>query len=223
MRFSKFTLPFNRMAGVAAALMILPVAVACDQPADDMAEAPGDMTEEPMADSGTIVDVAINSGSFDTLVAAVQAAGLEGALSAEGPYTVFAPTDDAFAALEAANPGTLDMLLSPGNEGALTEILAYHVVAGAVTSDQIQTGTVSTIGDGALSLVSDGTGVTVNDANVISADILTSNGVIHAIDTVLLPPSEPEDATEEMPEEMPEAMPEAMPEEMPEEMTEETP
>ncbi|MEM8504535.1 MAG: fasciclin domain-containing protein [Cyanobacteria bacterium P01_D01_bin.1] len=223
MRFSKFTLPFNRLAGVAAALMILPIAVACDQPADETAEAPGDMTEEPMADSGTIVDVAVNSGSFDTLVAAVQAAGLEGALSNEGPYTVFAPTDEAFAALEASNPGTLDMLLSPGNEGVLTEILAYHVVSGAVTSDQIETGTVSTIGDGALSLVADGTGVMVNDANVISADILTSNGVIHAIDTVLLPPSAAEEPTDTTPEAMPEEMPGEMPEAMPEEMPEETP
>lgn len=216
MRFSKFNMSFNRVAGLAAALMILPVAVACDTQPDETAQMPDEMTEEPMADSGTIVDVAVNSGSFDTLVAAVQAAGLEGALSNEGPYTVFAPTDEAFAALEASAPGTLDMLLSPGNEGKLTEILAYHVVSDTITSDQIETGTVATISDGALSIVADDTGVMVNGANVISADILTSNGVIHAIDTVLLPPAA-EEGTEMPTEDIPaEEMPtEEMPAETP--------
>lgn len=201
MRFSKFTLPFNRLAGVAAALMILPIAVACDTPEDDMAQDTGEMIEEPMADSGTIVDVAVDSGSFDTLVAAVQAAGLEGALSAEGPYTVFAPTDEAFAALP---PETLEQLLLPENRGALTQVLAYHVVPGTITSDQIETGSVASLEESELSLVTGDTGVTVNGANVVGADILTSNGVIHAIDTVLLPPSLAGAPAEEMPvEEIP--------------------
>ncbi|MGB3789259.1 MAG: fasciclin domain-containing protein [Phormidesmis sp.] len=228
MRFSKLTMPFNRLAGLAAALLILPVAVACDQPSsNETAEAPGEMTEEPMADSaagsGTILEVAVDSGSFDTLIAAVEAAGLEGALSSEGPYTVFAPTDEAFAALP---PGTLEELLLPENKGVLTQVLAYHVVPGTITSDQIETGTVASVEEEELALVSDGTGVTVNGANVVGADMLTSNGVIHAIDAVLLPPSlaAGEAPSEDVPAEaMPEKMPEAMPEAMPEEMPTETP
>lgn len=204
MRFSNSTMPFNRLAGLAAALMILPVAIACDTQPTDTAQ-DGEMTEESVAIdetvAGTIVDVAVSSGSFDTLVAAVQAAGLEGALSSKGPYTVFAPTDEAFAALP---PGTLEQLLLPENKGALTQVLAYHVVPGSITSDQIETGIVSSVEDGELSLVADDTGVTVNGANVVGADILTSNGVIHAIDAVLLPPSLTGEPTEEMPaEEMP--------------------
>ncbi len=217
MRFSRLTMPFNRLAGLAAALMILPIAVACDQPSsDEMSEAPGEMSEEPVAgaeaaEGGTILEVATDSGSFGTLIAAVQAAGLESALSSEGPYTVFAPTDEAFAALP---PGTLDQLLLPENKGVLTQVLAYHVVPGTITSDQIETGTVASVEEGELALVSDGTGVTVNGANVIGADMLTSNGVIHAIDAVLLPPSL---AAEETPSEgLPaEVMPEEMPAETP--------
>ena len=200
MRFSKSTMPFNRLAGLAAALMILPVAVACDNQSEDVAETPGEISE-PMADSaaesGTILDVAVDSGSFNTLIAAVEAAGLEGALSSEGPYTVFAPTDEAFAALP---PGTLDQLLLPENKGVLTQVLAYHVVPGVITAEQIETGNVTTVEEEELALVSDGTNVTVNGANVIEADLLTSNGVIHAIDTVLLPPSL---AAAETPENMP--------------------
>ncbi|WP_228024863.1 fasciclin domain-containing protein [cf. Phormidesmis sp. LEGE 11477] len=190
MRFSKLTVPFNRLAILAAALMILPVAVACDTPSDEVSEAPTEMPDAPVsgteATDGTIVDVAVDSGSFSTLIAAVQAAGLEEALSSEGPFTVFAPTDEAFDALP---PGALDELLLPENKGALTQVLAYHVVPGAITSDQIQTGTVTSIEESDLDLVADDMGVTVNGANVVSPDMVTSNGVIHAIDAVLLPPS----------------------------------
>ncbi len=218
MRFSKLTMPFNRLAGLAAALIILPVAIACDQPASEVSELPDDMSAETTADTagnGTILEAAVDSGSFNTLISAVQAAGLESVFSSEGPYTVFAPTDEAFAALP---PGALDQLLLPENKGVLTQVLAYHVVPGAITTEQIETGPVVSVEEGALSLVSDTTGVTVNGANVVDADILTSNGVIHAIDAVLLPPSL---AIEETPAgdmpagDMPEKMPEVMPEEMP--------
>ncbi len=200
MRFSSLN-PFkknsSKFAGLAAALMILPVAVACDtqsanvatDPAPDTtAEVP--TTEAPMADSATtgetIVDVAAADGSFTTLVAAVQSAGLADTLSSEGPYTVFAPTDEAFAALPA---GTVDRLLLPENQEILTQILTYHVVAGEVPSSDVETGTVATVEGSDLDVVADQGGVTVNNATVIQPDVVASNGVIHVIDSVLLPPT----------------------------------
>lgn len=202
MRFSKLTVPFNRLAGVAAALMILPIAVACDTPSGDVAEAPAEMPEASVTETeadGTIVDIASDSGSFSTLITAVKAAGLEEALSSEGPFTVFAPTNEAF---EALPPGALDQLLLPENKGALTQVLAYHVIPGAITSDQIETGTVTSIEESDLALVADDMGITVNGANVVGPDMVTSNGVIHAIDAVLLPPSlTGEPPAEEMPTE----------------------
>jgi len=137
-----------------------------------------------------IVDIAASNGNFNTLVAAVQAAGLEDTLRGEGPFTVFAPTDDAFAALPA---GTVETLLLPENKDQLVSILTYHVLPGAVQSGDVL-GTVTNVAtvNGATVRV-DGTGgklgpaVKVNDANVTAADILASNGVIHVIDKVLLP------------------------------------
>jgi len=137
------------------------------------------------ATADDIVDTAIAAGDFNTLVFAVQAAGLLDTLKGEGPFTVFAPTDAAFAALP---EGTVDSLLQPGNLDQLAAILTYHVVAGKVMSADIagQTLSVETVHGGSLSV--DATdGVTVNGANVIVADIETSNGVIHVIDAVVLP------------------------------------
>jgi len=139
---------------------------------------------------GDIVDIAAGDGNFTTLVAAVQAAGLEDTLRSSGPFTVFAPTDAAFAALPA---GTVESLLLPENKDQLVSILTYHVLPGAVTSDQVlgQRLNVATVQGQTVAV--DGTGsklgasVKVNDANVIIADILATNGVIHAIDKVLLP------------------------------------
>lgn len=137
-------------------------------------------------DMGTpdIVDTAIGAGSFNTLVAAVQAAGLESTLRGDGPFTVFAPTDAAFAALPA---GTVEALLA--DPEALAAILTYHVVPGAVTSDQLagQRLDVATVNGGSLHI--DGTnGVVINgNTTVTTANIIASNGVIHVIDTVLLP------------------------------------
>ena len=138
------------------------------------------------ADGGDdIVAIASGNDDFSTLVAAVSAAGLVETLQGPGPFTVFAPTNDAFAALPA---GTVEGLLQPENQDQLVSILTYHVVPGNVTSDQLagQQLNVATVQGQTVSI--DGTsGVTVNGANVVAADIAASNGVIHVIDTVLLP------------------------------------
>ncbi|MBN2119259.1 MAG: fasciclin domain-containing protein [Anaerolineales bacterium] len=134
-----------------------------------------------------IVDTAISDGRFTTLVAAVQAAGLAETLKGEGPFTVFAPTDDAFAALP---EGTLDSLLLPENKQQLTDILLYHVVSGKVMASDVVnlTSAPTVLGKDATVKVEDGK-VFLNDTvQVIITDIETSNGVIHVIDAVLLPP-----------------------------------
>ncbi|HYN34062.1 MAG TPA: fasciclin domain-containing protein [Ilumatobacteraceae bacterium] len=147
-----------------------------------MAETTEAMAEEP----GTIVDVAVAAGTFNTLVAAVGAAELVDALSGEGPLTVFAPTDDAFAALPA---GLVDCLLLPENKETLTTILTYHVVEGAVMSTDLTDGPVPTL-QGEEITVDLTDGVTLNDSvTVVAADVAASNGVIHVIDGVLLPPT----------------------------------
>jgi len=137
-----------------------------------------------------IVEIASSDPNFSTLVAAVSAAGLVDTLSGPGPFTVFAPTNAAFDALPA---GTVESLLLPENKDTLTSILTYHVVPGSITSDQligtrqnvatVQGGTVNV--NGIQSKLN--SGVRVNDANVTTADIIASNGVIHVIDKVLLP------------------------------------
>jgi uncharacterized surface protein with fasciclin (FAS1) repeats len=156
-------------------------------------EAPDDtgMTDDT-AEMADIVDTAVEAGDFTTLVAAVQAAGLEETLRGEGPYTVFAPTDDAFAALP---EGTVDTLLEDPT-GDLTDILTYHVVEGAVMAEDVvgldgqevttvngATFTVNVGDDGSVSL----TDAAGNEVNVVTTDIETSNGVIHVIDAVLMP------------------------------------
>ncbi len=131
-----------------------------------------------------IVDTAVAAGSFNTLVAAVKAAGLVDTLKGEGPFTVFAPTDEAFAKLPA---GTIEMLLKPENKDKLVKILTYHVVSGQVTSAQVvKLKEAKTVQGGKLK-INARQGVLINNANVVKADVMTSNGVIHVIDTVLLP------------------------------------
>jgi uncharacterized surface protein with fasciclin (FAS1) repeats len=133
-----------------------------------------------------IVDTAISAGSFNTLVAAVQAAELVEALKAAGPYTVFAPTDEAFAALPA---GTVENLLKPENQAQLQAVLLYHVVSGKIMAADIGSGAQpATLQGATIDVVGSASGVTVNGANVVSADVVTSNGVIHVIDAVILPP-----------------------------------
>ncbi|MCU4651483.1 fasciclin domain-containing protein [Roseibacterium sp. SDUM158016] len=132
----------------------------------------------------TIVETAVEAGTFTTLVAAVEAAGLVETLSGEGPFTVFAPTDEAFAALP---EGTVEGLLA--DPEALAAILTYHVVPGAVMSGDLSDGMMATTVNGAdITISIDGGTVMVNDATVVAADIEASNGVIHVIDSVILPP-----------------------------------
>jgi uncharacterized surface protein with fasciclin (FAS1) repeats len=132
-----------------------------------------------------IVDTAVGAGSFKTLVAAVQAAGLVDTLKGDGPFTVFAPTDEAFAKLP---EGTIASLLKPENKDQLVAILTYHVVAGKVlAADVVKISSVKTVNGGSATVkVTDG-GDLINDAKVVATDIETSNGVIHVIDSVLLP------------------------------------
>ena len=132
-----------------------------------------------------IVETAVSNGSFNTLVAAVKAAGLVETLSGTGPFTVFAPVDAAFAALPA---GTVDTLVKPESKETLTGILTYHVVAGKVMSSDLTDGmTATTVNGQTLTIhLTDGK-VMVNGAEVIIADVDTDNGVIHAINSVLMP------------------------------------
>ncbi|MFI0431690.1 MAG: fasciclin domain-containing protein [Candidatus Nanopelagicales bacterium] len=136
------------------------------------------------AAAGDIVAVASANPTTTTLVTALDAAGLVTALQAPGPFTVFAPTDDAFAALPA---GVLDKLVQPANKDALTKILTYHVVNGEYPSSAVKDGQVPTL-EGQNLTISTANGVTVNGATVTTADVEASNGVIHLINQVLLPP-----------------------------------
>jgi uncharacterized surface protein with fasciclin (FAS1) repeats len=136
------------------------------------------------ADQPTVVAIAAGNADFSTLVAAVKAAGLAETLSGKGPFTVFAPTNEAFAKLPA---GTVDSLLKPENKAKLASILTYHVVAAKVMAADVKTSKVKTVQGGELDvLVKDGA-VTVDGAMVVKTDIVGSNGVIHVIDAVVLP------------------------------------
>jgi uncharacterized surface protein with fasciclin (FAS1) repeats len=132
-----------------------------------------------------IVDTAIGAGDFTTLTAALSAAGLVETLKGEGPFTVFAPTDTAFSKLPA---GTVENLLKPENIDQLTAILTYHVVSGAVpAADVVKLNKATTMNGKDLAITVEGTTVMVNDAHVVATDIMTSNGVIHVVDSVILP------------------------------------
>ena len=178
------------VVAVAAALTLS----ACSSSSDEAttAESSAAVEESAIAEAdemvgetspGTIVEVASANPDFSTLVAAVSAAGLVETLSGEGPFTVFAPTNEAFAALPA---GVLDALLLPENKDALVKILTYHVVPGTVLAADITDGDVATV-EGQNVTLSTANGVTVNGATVITADVLADNGVIHVIDAVLVP------------------------------------
>ncbi|WGV99078.1 fasciclin domain-containing protein [Vibrio sp. YMD68] len=132
-----------------------------------------------------IVDVAVGNGSFNTLVAAVKAAGLVDTLKGDGPFTVLAPTDEAFAKLP---EGTVAMLLEPENKDKLVAVLTYHVIAGKVmAADVVKLDSATTV-QGQTVMIKESYGkVMINNANVVATDVKASNGVIHVIDTVLLP------------------------------------
>ena len=133
-----------------------------------------------------IVDTAVSAGQFKTLATALSSAGLVETLKGPGPFTVFAPTDAAFAKLPA---GTVENLLKPENKDQLVAILTYHVVAGNVkAADVVKLTQAKTVNGKMIAVKTSGKGVMINDANVTKADITASNGVIHVIDTVILPP-----------------------------------
>jgi len=138
------------------------------------------------ATSQDIVDTAVGAGQFKTLAAALKAADLVGTLKGHGPFTVFAPTDAAFSKLPA---GTVESLLKPENKEKLTAILTYHVLPGAVKAEQVTKLDEAKTVNGAMVKVSTNQGkVMINDATVVTPDITASNGVIHVIDKVILPP-----------------------------------
>jgi uncharacterized surface protein with fasciclin (FAS1) repeats len=139
-----------------------------------------------LAQQKDIVDTAVAAGSFTTLAKALAAADLVSTLKGPGPYTVFAPTDEAFAKLPS---GTLDELLKPENKAKLRRILTYHVVAGKVTAaDVAKVSSAKAVSGDTLHITVDGGTVMANQARVVKTDIVASNGVIHVIDTVMLPP-----------------------------------
>ncbi|NDB05791.1 MAG: fasciclin domain-containing protein [Acidimicrobiia bacterium] len=180
---------------LAIALAATALLVACGSDDDDTAttEAPATSeapsTEAPMGTEAPaaedIVAIASANEDFSTLVAAVSAAGLVETLQGEGPFTVFAPTNAAFDALPA---GLVDKLLMPENKDVLVKILTYHVVSGAIMAADVTAGDVASVEGGMIAVTTNDGGVQVNGASVVSADIVASNGVIHVIDAVILPP-----------------------------------
>jgi uncharacterized surface protein with fasciclin (FAS1) repeats len=209
---------WKRLSTVLAASLLLATVAACqngkgtpDDQSDEMAKASQEMDKKKKSGEkkwdeekkkaeetakkemdkakkgGTIVEVAAKAGDFNTLVSAIKAAGLVDTLSGDGPFTVFAPTDAAFKKLP---EGTLDSLLKPANKGKLQSILTYHVLSGKVMAADVEPGMVSTVeGSDAELAVSDGS-VTYAGATVTKTDIKASNGVIHVIDTVVMPPKD---------------------------------
>ncbi|MBD1999503.1 fasciclin domain-containing protein [Leptolyngbya sp. FACHB-541] len=184
--------PYNQTGATptAPADLSQPAPTEMEAPAGMETEAPAGMETpaEPTAaaEAGTIVDVATANGSFGTLIAALTAAELDQVLQGEGPFTVFAPTDEAFAALP---EGTVEQLLLPENRDLLVQILSYHVVPGELTSSELTSGEVQTVANEPVTVEVSADGVTVNEVTVVQPDVTASNGVIHVVDQVILPPS----------------------------------
>jgi len=185
----------RRILPVAAVLALALTTAACGSddadtaatsaPATTSASAtPSPSPSESMA-SADIVDTAVAAGDFTTLAAALEAAGLVETLKGEGPFTVFAPTDEAFAKLPA---GTVETLLKPENKAKLTRILTYHVVSGKVmAADVVKVKSAKAVSGDTLTVMTQGSNVMIDKAHVVKTDIAASNGVIHVVDTVLLP------------------------------------
>ncbi|MEM7432212.1 MAG: fasciclin domain-containing protein [Pseudomonadota bacterium] len=168
-RFKNLAMPF-----AVAALMVVGVTSSLTANAGDKSAAPMD-----------IVDTAVSAGQFNTLATALEAADLIGTLKGDGPFTVFAPTDDAFAKLP---EGTVESLLKPENRDQLIAVLTYHVVPGQVmAADVVNLNEAATVNGANIAIAVDDGNVRINNATVIAADVATSNGVIHVIDTVILP------------------------------------
>ncbi len=167
----------------AAVLPFAMTSMACESDDDATMNPP----PAPAVAEKDIVDTAVAAGSFNTLVAAVKAADLVSTLKSAGPFTVFAPTDAAFAKLPA---GTVDDLLKPENRDKLRAVLTYHVIAGRVSkADAAKVSSAKTVQGADVKIETGASGVRVGGANVVTADIGCSNGVIHVVDSVLLPPS----------------------------------
>jgi uncharacterized surface protein with fasciclin (FAS1) repeats len=177
----------KKLFAVAAIAAVALTACGSDDEAteDTAAEVTEDTMAEETMEAGDIVAVASGNPDFSTLVAAIQAAGLVETLQGDGPFTVFAPTNAAFDALP---EGLLEKLLLPENVAVLTAILTYHVVPGMVMSADVTAGDVATVEGSNIAITTDG-GVKVNEANVVSVDVAASNGVIHVIDAVIVPPT----------------------------------
>ena len=183
------------LVATAAASVLLLAACGGDDETTSSASSPATTEAMPEAEdsntasSETITELVAGNPEFSTLLAAVEAAGLAETLSSEGPFTVFAPTDAAFAELPA---GTLDTLLQPANQDQLTSILTYHVLPAEVMAADVEAGEVPTVNSASFTVAVDGEEVAITDgqgnqANVIETDIDASNGVVHVIDSVLLP------------------------------------
>jgi len=201
---NEMSTPVERVFAIAAAGLAVVALAACGGDGNDSAattpaaatavtSAPATSTSvaaAPTTAPGTVVDVAAASSDFTTLVAAIKAAGLTDTLSGSGPFTVFAPTNEAFATALQSLGLTADQLLA--DKDTLTKILTYHVIAGAVPSSTVMTmdgQSVPTVNGAKVTIGVDGQNVTVNDAKVTAVDIPASNGVIHVIDSVLVPPA----------------------------------
>ena len=178
------------MRKLLAPLAIVGLLVSCGgddsdvTPSTEAASTEETTTEAPAEEATDIVAIASGNEDFSTLVAAVAAAGLVETLQGVGPFTVFAPTNEAFAALPA---GLVDKLLLPENKDLLVKILTYHVVSGTVLAADVTAGDVPTVEGQNITITTD-MGVKVNGATVTATDIIASNGVIHVIDAVILPP-----------------------------------
>jgi len=180
----------GRATSIMAVVALLFTITACEAP-EDMPDA-DEAEEETMTEdepTQTIVDLAAGDERFETLVTALGATGLDETLAGPGPFTVFAPTNEAFDALP---EGTLDDLLQEENQDQLADILSYHVVSGEVTSaDVADLESAATVqGEDIQISVDDEGNVMINDANVVEVDLMGDNGVIHVIDAVLMPPQE---------------------------------
>lgn len=175
----------SKLAAFAAASVLFLAACGDDNSTSDTTVA-AETTAAPAAEAGTIVEVAQGNADFSTLVAAVVAADLAETLSGEGPFTVFAPTNAAF---EALPEGLLEKLLLPENKAVLVSILTYHVVSGEVLAADVTAGDVATVEGSTIAVTTDG-GVKLNGTSTVTAtDIDASNGVIHVIDQVIVPPT----------------------------------
>jgi len=176
-----------RLRTIIAPLLTLALLGACSKDGTPQTTTAAKEAATQQVGQPNIVTVAATAGDFNTLVAAVKAAGLVETLQGDGPFTVFAPTDEAFAKLPA---GTVDSLLLPENKAKLVAILTYHVVPGEVlAADVVKLSSANTVEGQSLSISVNDAGVRVNDANVTATDVMASNGVIHVIDSVLIPAS----------------------------------